>query len=255
MDWNITCCIISWTAVAVSFLAIIFVANRWRLPSLAKLRISEPHFSTELGQALDFRIRPARRRADRVAVRTIWPAFGGRSARCALSFTTGAIAVWLRSAEHVYFSGLLLNLAGVAAWFAWGEKNAANFLEFQVLCLSAAATIWTLIDILRRDCVPHLDSRCQRQIGKKPLPFAHLAIAVAMLFLAVPTVYGVFGDLSGIDRHDARQTRLDRLGGRRRRAGADALGSTRRYPWLGFYLTGIIALGMLWEHHHAPRPI
>ena len=215
---------VAWTAVAVLLLLMSFAASAWRPAFLAKMNLSQ-HFASVAARTW---ITAVSLLAAALVARSCSADIGGvrwsLGAVMALSLTAGAIALWLRSAGHVFFSGLLMNLAGVSAWFAWGARNAANFLEFQVFCLAAAATIWTLLDIVRRDCVPHF--RLPEEDGGKPTPFAHLAIAAAIFALAVPTVYGVFGDLNGFGHNALRPARLDRPSRRRRRPRADALGST-----------------------------
>jgi hypothetical protein len=234
----------SWTASTVLLLAITFATNAWRPVLLQKMNLPQ-HFSIDLTKtwisALSLLAAALVVRSCSEDISGVWWSL---NAVAVLVVVAGAIAIWMRSAEHVVFSGLLMNLAGVAAWFAFGERNIANCLVFQIFCLTAAAAIWTLLDILRLDLVPHFTITSNND--KKNLPFAHLAICVAICFLATPTFYGVFGEINGFG-HDS----LGQLGWI---ALATILGVLaimlwdRRagYAWLGFYLTGIIALGMYW---------
>jgi hypothetical protein len=245
---------VSWTAAAVVLLALTFVANRLRLPNWGNKTVAS-RFPTGAasGWISAFCILAAGLVAytsplDKTGV--WWP----MGTVLALSITAGAVALWLRSAAHVYFSGLLLNLAGVVAWIAWGNrwgaKNAARFLEFQTLALAAAAAIWTLLDIFGREWVPHFKVRIGGKLEGKSAPFAHLAIAAALVLLAVPTFYGIFCDLVCMD-HDP----LDRVGLFALAAIAATLAIMlwdRRagYPWLGLYLTGILGIAVNLERHH-----
>ncbi len=240
----------SWTAAAVILLAMTCVANVRRLAALPNLNLSR-HFSTDAGKLWISAISILA--AALVARSCAWDIGGVRWSLAVvgtLIVTAGLIAVWLRSAEHVVFSGLLMNLAGVVAWFAFGKQNAANFLEFQVLCLAAAAAAWTLPEIARLDLVPHFQI-----IGggiKKALPFAHVAIVVAIMLLAVPVVCGLFGVLSGLG-HDP----LGRLGWFALAAVAGVLtlmlwDRRATYVWMGLYLVGLAGVGMVWLHAAFP---
>src|SRR5437588_13729 len=54
----------------------------------------------------------------------------------------GAVAVRTRLPLYVYFSGLLVNIAGGIVWLSWGQASAANFIYYQALCFALAAAIW-----------------------------------------------------------------------------------------------------------------
>jgi hypothetical protein len=244
----------SWTALALILFAITYILNRWRLTALTRLNLPR-YFSPSLAEpwisAICLLTAILIARLCYLDTNGVWWSL---IAIMILSFIVGMIAIWLRSAKHVYFSGLLLNLAGVVAWIAWGnrwgEKNAATFMEFQTLTLAAAGAIWTLLDIFGREWVPHFKVRIGGKLEGKSAPFAHLAVAAALVLLAVPTFYGIFCDLVRME-HDS----LDRVGLFALAAVAVTLALMlwdRRagYPWLGLYLTGILGIAVNLERHH-----
>jgi hypothetical protein len=161
----------------------------------------------------------------------------------------GAIAVWRRSVEHVFVAGLMFNLASVVIWFTLPGRNETNFFALQTLGLAASAGLTTLTQIARPGCLPCIKTEITRN---KVLPFSLLAIAGAILFLAIPTVFGVLGELAGNE-----WAAVDRLAwiALASVAGVLVLSLWDRlagFSWLGLYFSGLIAVGMLLLHHPLP---
>jgi hypothetical protein len=235
----------SWTAAAVILLAMTYVANLRRMATLPKLELAK-HFPADAGKLWVSAIGILA--AALIARSCAWD-FGGivwsLAAVGTLVVAMGLLAIWLRSAEHVYLSGLLVSLAGVAAWFVWGQRYVSCFLEYQVLWLAGASAAWTLLSLIGRDLVPHPEIAVGNE--KRALPFAHLAIGAALVLLIGVVAFAVFGDLGG--------TRLDKYDNHLGWIGLASIAGVlvfmlwdrrARYPWLGFYLAGIVAAGMLW---------
>ena len=72
----------------------------------------------------------------------------------AVSLTAGLVALLLRKPAHVYFSGLLINLAGTIVWWAyspsgarwpeWNLADMAGLVQANVLCLAIGSVVWSL---------------------------------------------------------------------------------------------------------------
>jgi hypothetical protein len=86
----------------------------------------------------------------------------------AVSLTAGLVAMLLRRPAHVYFSGLLINLAGTIVWWAyapsggrwpdWRLADIAGLVQANVLCLAIGSIVWSLAEFLPRG-VPKLGNR------------------------------------------------------------------------------------------------
>ena len=85
-----------------------------------------------------------------------------------LSVTAGLLALWLRLPGYVFVSGLLLNAAGVVGWLAWEPRHLATLLQVNVLCLAVGSVVWSLLEAVHREGVPHWHA------DRRPFCFAHL---------------------------------------------------------------------------------
>ncbi len=115
----------------------------------------------------------------------------------AVSLTAGLVALVLRKPLHVYFSGLLINLGGTIAWWAyspsgarwpdWDLADVAGLVQANVLCLAIGSVVWSLLELLPRG-VPS-----PRAEGQPP--FAHLAAQAGAVLLALVAATGVASTL------------------------------------------------------------
>ena len=123
----------------------------------------------------------------------------------AVSLTTGLVAVVLRKPAHVYFSGLLINVAGTIVWWAWSPSSttwpvwnlaagtmsgtmysgswSAGLVQANVLCLAIGSLVWSLVDLLPQG-VPNPKADAQP-------PFAHLAAQLGAVLLGLVVAVGV----------------------------------------------------------------
>ncbi len=106
-----------------------------------------------------------------------------------ISVAAGLLALWLRLPAYVFISGLLVNVAGMIGWMAWGPATLPSLVEVNVLCLAAGSAAWSLLEWSHRSGVPH------GQFDGRPLPFAHLAAAAATALVSGLVAAGVTGEL------------------------------------------------------------
>jgi hypothetical protein len=106
-------------------------------------------------------------------------------ATLAVSWLVGAVAFWPGRAGHVYASGLLVNLAGVFAWLAWGPETPASFVSTNVLCLGLTSAFWSLLAVqpATRDRLPDRQDH--------GLPYSYLAAQLGLGFLGLLALAGV----------------------------------------------------------------
>ena len=150
----------------------------------------------------------------------------------AVSLTAGLVAMLLRKPVHVYFSGLLINLAGTIVWWAyspsgarwpeWNLADMAGLVQANVLCLAIGSVVWSLVELLPQG-VPNLEADGQP-------PFAHLAAQMGAVGIGLVTAAGVATTLFGADAHPHRATRLDCAGGHRHGHGRLSPRSPRALP-------------------------
>ena len=65
------------------------------------------------------------------------------------------VALWLRRPAYVYFSGLLLNVAGTILWWSWADASVnifhwdlgtvAGLVAANVICLAIGSVAWSLL--------------------------------------------------------------------------------------------------------------
>ena len=106
-----------------------------------------------------------------------------------ISVAAALLALWFRLPAYVFISGLLLNVAGMVGWVAWGSATLESLVQVNVVCLAAGSAAWTLLDGLHPAGVPH------GQLRHGPLPFAHLAALAAVGLLAALVAAGVVAEL------------------------------------------------------------
>jgi hypothetical protein len=112
-----------------------------------------------------------------------------------VSVAMAIVALWQRSPIHVFLSGLLLNAVGVVAWLAWGDAHdIVQLAHVSVLCLAAASAVWTALELLMPQGVPHLPRE------RRPIVFAHWAAAVGLAIMAALAACGVLGRLQVVPR-------------------------------------------------------
>jgi hypothetical protein len=130
-----------------------------------------------------------------LAIRGAWddpqrPYWSG-VATLGVSGLAGLLAFWSQRPFGVYVSGLLINLAGILAWIAWGPNTLASFASTNVLCLGIASVCWSVLELPLAGRVSLPD----RRTGY--LPFAHAAALSALCILAVLVLFAVVSDVSG----------------------------------------------------------
>ncbi|NQT38680.1 MAG: hypothetical protein HQ581_14380, partial [Planctomycetes bacterium] len=106
----------------------------------------------------------------------------------ALSAIVGGLAVGYKMPSYVYLSGLLINTAGMIAWWSnpWTGATFTGFVQINALCLAVGSAIWSVVHLLR-------------PTDRGELPFAHLAIRVALAALGLLVAGGFFCDLARVE--------------------------------------------------------
>jgi hypothetical protein len=167
----------------------------------------------------------------------------------AVSLTAGLVAVVLRKPLHVYFSGLLINLAGTIVWWAYGPSgarwpdwnlaDAAGLVQANVLCLAIGSVVWSLLELLPRG-VPN--PKAERQP-----PFAHLAAQAGAVLLALVAATGVATTLLELGRIPIERLDWIALAGIVTATSVCLRNRRARFPLPTLYGLGLsaIALGLL----------
>jgi hypothetical protein len=111
-----------------------------------------------------------------------------------VSFTVGLFAMIVRKPGHVYFSALLINLAGTIVWWAyspssthfpvWNTVDWMRLVQANVLCLALGSLVWSLLEYMPRG-VPHFSVGRQRPCSHE---FAQLAAVLLGLVTAIDVV-------------------------------------------------------------------
>jgi hypothetical protein len=115
----------------------------------------------------------------------------------AVGLTAGLVAVVLRKPAQVWFSGLLINLAGTIVWWAyspsgapwpdWSLADLAGLAQANVLCLAIGSFVWSLVELLPRGA-------SNLKFHGQP-PFAHQAAQTGAVLLGLVTAAGVAATL------------------------------------------------------------
>lgn len=209
---------LTWTLLALAMLVISWVADSFAglgslfWPAERRLRIAKT--LSEL-----YPVSATRRWVEILSALVVLLALGGAwgdpsrpywscAATLAVFMLIGALAVWARRPWYVYASGLLLNVAaylvwqawlvdrwGVFAWFPLGPDLFDRFLLLQIMALSLASLMWSLIENHLRRREPPIDLR------NNAFPFAHVAVLLAVQFLVVLGLSALGGDLFGLGVH------------------------------------------------------
>jgi hypothetical protein len=165
-----------------------------------------------------------------------------------LSLMAGIVALWVQSAGHVFVSGLLLNAAGTVAWIAWRPGGILVLVDINVLCLTGASIVWTLLHIIYPQNVPHF------RLNNKALPFAHLALGSALSILGVLAPIVVTLDLMQLNHQVVTSLGWYALAATAAAAVLCIWDRTARLPLFGLYVLGLIALSMMWDYlQESPR--
>ena len=163
-----------------------------------------------------------------------------------VSLTAGLVARLLWSPASVYVSGLLINLAGTIAWWAWAPSGAlwpdwhaadiAGLVQVNVLCLAISSILWSAAEWLPRG-VPIFQ-------GERQEPFAHLAAQLGALGVGVVTI-GSIG-LTLLYRSPIGIQRLDwaALAGIAAASAVCLFDRRARFPLPTLYGLGLTAIGM-----------
>ncbi len=156
------------------------------------------------------------------------------------------VALWLRRPAYVYFSGLLLNVAGTILWWSWAGASVnifrwdlgsvAGLVAANVICLAIGSIAWSLLRFAHPEGVPHIgeDGRIE--------PAAHTAVRFGVGLLGVLVAVCVANELLGL-RHVGPQ-RLDWIALAAIAAAAlVCLGDRARAA--GFVLPSLYGLGLM----------
>ena len=122
----------------------------------------------------------------------------------AVSLTAGLVAMLLRKPAHVYFSGLLINLAGTIVWWAYSPSG-ARWPEWDLADLAGLVQANVLLpgDRFRRVVAPGIPAAaaCRNSKAERQPPFAHLAAQLAAaVLLGLVTAAGVAATLCELPR-------------------------------------------------------
>ncbi|MFZ5831834.1 MAG: hypothetical protein ACOY3P_17235 [Planctomycetota bacterium] len=178
--------------VALGWVQRLAAASGWRLlplpsgaseaPSAVSFRAIIPGWVTALGGA-SLLFATLHCAADTAGA--WWPI----SSILLLSVAAALVALSWRLPAYVVGSGLLLNVAGVVGWLAWGPTTLAGLLQINIVCLAVGSLVWSLLGTVVPGDVPHLQPR------GRPLIFAHEAAATAVALLTLLTGASVVSDL------------------------------------------------------------
>jgi hypothetical protein len=157
-----------------------------------------------------------------------------------ISVTAALLALWLRLPDYVFVSGLLLNAAGVVAWLAWEPRTFAPLLQINVLCFAAASVVWSLLEAVHRDGVPHW------RADQKPVCFAHWAAIVAVGLVAAYTGVAVVANLFALADLHVEIDRMDwiALGAAAVAVAVCLWNRNARFVLAGEYLLGLSGIAM-----------
>jgi hypothetical protein len=166
-----------------------------------------------------------------------------------MSIAAAILALWLRSPIHVFLSGLLFAAIGVVGWLAWGNvHDVVQLIHVVAICLAAASGIWTALELIVPQGVPHLpqERRC--------VVFAHVAAGAALVAMAILAAEAILCDLHVVPHLVVTRLAWIALA---TVAAAIALGLWDRLARLtlcGLYLAALTALAMYWDRLQPTPP-
>ncbi|NQU24237.1 MAG: hypothetical protein HQ567_23390 [Candidatus Nealsonbacteria bacterium] len=167
----------------------------------------------------------------------VWWYLGAVTAVAAMA---GVVAMWLRRASYVYYSGLLINVLGLIAWLAAEQQTFSGLIQANVLCLAVGSCLWSLIEVFHPRGVPHLQS------GEDRIAFAHLAARVAVGVLAAVVFYIAMCHALDLRHIEVSIAKLDWLALAATTVAVTICLWDRSSRWAlpGLYKLGLLAVGM-----------
>jgi hypothetical protein len=117
------------------------------------------------------------------------------AATLAVSGLAGTLALWSSQPLGVYVSGLLINLAGIILWIAWGPHTLAAFVSTNIICLGAGSVCWLALYLILGSNTRFPDRRAAY------LPYSHAAILVGLCLQALVVLFGIASDFAGEGWH------------------------------------------------------
>ncbi len=112
-------------------------------------------------------------------------------ATLAVALTAAALALRFGRREDGAASALLVNLAGLFVWQAWGRDTASAFLGVQALCLGLTAALWTACGLGLRSSFLATDPR---ELAR---PIRAVSLVVGLTLLAAVVALDVAARLDG----------------------------------------------------------
>jgi hypothetical protein len=134
------------------------------------------------------------------------------AATLVVSLMAGAMAIWFRTAFHVYASGLLLDLVGLMLWWAWQPETATDTVPGFLLCnalgLSVASVFWSGLGLSGLWGLSVAPKRSEwaaagplaprvRYTTRDVLPFPYFAALLALILLVLVVGPALDSDLVG----------------------------------------------------------
>jgi hypothetical protein len=140
-----------------------------------------------------------------------------------VSLLAGALAFWSCRPVYVPLSGLLLLLASLLVWAAWGWGQLDSFLYVCALGLGAGSAIWSVLEGQLRRRIEMRYAALDQQI-LRPFPFSQVAGLVGLNLLVILVGLGLGSDLSKSGLHLAGPL-----------------------AWAAWGMTALAALARLWD--------
>lgn len=141
----------------------------------------------------------------------------------AVSVTVGLMAMWVRLPEYVWFSALLVNLAGTVIWWASESQHGPSLVATNALAFALSAGLWSLVGRLHREGLPGW-TVAKTRADQSTTSFPPLALGSAMVLAASVVTAFIVWDLAGYV-HPA----IDWLG------------------WTTLAALGVASLALLWD--------
>ncbi len=109
-----------------------------------------------------------------------------------VSVLAGVVGVWQRQPAEVLASGLLLNVAATAYWWAGGRVEFAGLAGTNMLAFASSSVVWSIVERLDRRGVPAVT------LGAEEVPAAHLAAQCGLVLLTIYTAVMLIGDAASM---------------------------------------------------------